>query len=73
MQSMVIDRQILPEPIISYIHSEKVRMFEEDGNIVLSPLKNTPNVNELFGMFSDGKLSSVDFIKEKALEKEMEN
>ena len=72
MQSIVIDRKILPEPIISYIHSEKIRMFEEDGNIILSPLKNDPNVNELFGMFSDGKLSSEDFIKEKALEKEME-
>ncbi|MDR2717191.1 MAG: hypothetical protein LBB89_03885 [Treponema sp.] len=73
MQSMVIDRQILPEPIISYIHSEKIRMFEEDGNIVLSPLKINPNVNELFGMFNDGKLSSEDFIREKTFEKEMEN
>jgi len=73
MQSMVIDRQILPEPIISYIHSEKIRMFEKDGNIILSPLKNNPNVNELFGMFNDGKLSSENFIKEKTFEKEMEN
>jgi hypothetical protein len=73
MQSMVIDRKILPEPIISYIHTEKVRMFEENGNIILSPLKTNPNVNELFGMFNDGKLSSEDFIKEKILEKEMEN
>jgi hypothetical protein len=70
---MVIDRQILPEPIISYIHSEKVRMFEEDGSIVLSPLKNTPNVDELFGMFNDGRLSSEDFIRDKAIEMEMEN
>jgi len=73
MQSMVIDRQILPEPIVSFIHSEKIRMIEEDGNIILSPLKINPNVNELFGMFNDGKLSSEDFIKEKALEKDMEN
>jgi hypothetical protein len=70
---MVIDRQILPEPIISYIRSEKIIIFEEDGNIVLSPLKVNPNVNELFGMFNDGKLSSKDFIKEKRIEKEMEN
>ena len=48
-------------------------MFKKNRNIVLSPLKNNPNVNELFGMFNDGKLSSKDFIKEKALEKEMEN
>jgi hypothetical protein len=73
MQSVVLDRQILPEPIISYIHTEKIRMFEDGGNIVLSPLENKPNVNELFGMFSDGRLSSDDFIKEKAFEKEMEN
>ena len=73
MQSVIIDRQILPEPIVSYFHSEKIRMVEEGGNIVLSPLKINPDVNELFGMFSDGKLSSVDFISEKAIEKEMEN
>jgi hypothetical protein len=73
MQSIVIDRQILPEPIISYIHSEKIRIFEEGGNIVLSPIIAYPNVNELFGIFNDGKLSSEDFIKEKTMEKEMEN
>jgi len=33
---------------------------------------NKPNVNELFGMFNDGRLSSEDFIKEKILEKEYE-
>ena len=72
MQSIVIDRQILPEPIFSCIQSEKIRMFEENGNIVLSPLKVKPNAHELFGMLSDGKLSSEDFIRDKALEKELE-
>jgi hypothetical protein len=73
MKSMVIDRQILPEPIFSYIHSDKIRIFEEKGNIILSPLKNKPDINELFGMFNDGKLSSDDFIKQKVFEKELEN
>ena len=73
MDALVIDRNILPEPILSYIQSEKIRIFEENGNIVLSPIKNKPNVNELFGMFNDGKMSSSDFIKQKAIEKEMEN
>ncbi|MDR1605254.1 MAG: hypothetical protein LBS10_10815 [Gracilibacteraceae bacterium] len=68
MQGVIIDRKILPEPILSYIHSEKIRVFEEIGNIILSPLKIKPNINELFGMFSDGKLSSADFIREKAFE-----
>jgi len=71
--SMVIDRQILPEPIISHIHSERIRMFEEDGNIVLSPLEDDPDLDGLFGILSDGKLSSDDFIKDKAMEMEMEN
>ena len=73
METQVIDRKILPEPIFSYVQSEKIRIFEENGNIVLSPVKNKPNVNELFGMFSDGKLSSYDFIKQKAIEKELES
>ena len=72
METVVIDRKILPEPIYSYIQSEKIRVFEENGNVILSPIKKTPNANELFGMFSDGKLSSKDFIKQKAVEKEME-
>jgi hypothetical protein len=73
MLEVVIDRQILPEPIFSFIRSEKIRIFEDNGNIVLSPFKNKPNVNELFGMFNDGKLSSDDFIMQKSIEKEMEN
>ena len=63
---MVIDRQILPEPIYSYIHSEKIRIFEENGNVVLSPLNKKPNIDELFGIFNDGKLSSNGFIKQKS-------
>jgi hypothetical protein len=63
MNSVVIDRQILPEPIFSYIHSEKIRVFEENGNIILSPIVEKYSIIEqAFGMFSDGKLSSEDFI-----------
>jgi len=73
MLEAVIDRQMLPEPIFSYINSEKIRILEENGNIILSPYEKRPNINELFGMFNDGKLSSEDFIKQKSIEMEMEN
>jgi hypothetical protein len=73
MESMVIDRQILPEPIFSYIHSEKIRMFEENGNIILSPIiEKYSIVEQTFGMFSDGKLSSEEFMREKEIERELE-
>ena len=73
MEALVIDRGILPEPIFSYVQSEKIQIFEENGNVVLSPVKNKPNADELFGMFSDGKLSSDGFIRRKAVEKAMEH
>jgi hypothetical protein len=69
MESMIIDRNILPEPIYSHLHSEQIRIFEENGNIILAPVKRKPDVNDLFGMFNDGKLSSEDFIQQKAIEK----
>ena len=73
MESIIIDREILPEPIISYFHTKKIKIFEENGNIIFSPIDNKPNLDELVGMFSDGKLSSENFIKQKLIEKELEN
>ena len=73
METLIIDREILPETIFSYIHSPKIRIFKENGNIILTPVNNKPNISELRGMFNDGKLSSDAFIKQKIIEKEMEN
>ncbi|MDR2495286.1 MAG: hypothetical protein LBD24_08710 [Spirochaetaceae bacterium] len=73
MKSIIIDREKLPETIISYIRSEKIRLVEENGTITLSPVFDTYGILEKsFGMFSDGTLSSERFIKEKAREKELE-
>ena len=71
METMIIDRKVLPETIFSYIQAEKIKIFEENGNIVLSPITNKASVDELFGKYN--KLSSEDFIKQKAIEKELEN
>ena len=73
METLIIDRDILPETIFSYIHSPKIRIFKENGNIVLTPVNNKPNISELRGMFNDGKLSSEAFIKQKVIEKELES
>jgi len=70
---MVIDRNMLPEPIFSFINSDKIKIFKENENVVLSPIRTRPNINELFGILNDGKLSSNDFIKQKSIEIGMEN
>ncbi len=74
MESVVVDRDLLSQTIHLYIHSEKIRLTkEENGSIVLSPVSETYSVLERsFGMFSDGKLSSEKFIKEKQNEKDLE-
>ena len=73
MESMIVDRKVLPKAIISYIHSEKIRLVEENGTITLSPVFDKYAILEKsFGMFSDGKLSSEQFIKAKEVEKELE-
>ena len=73
MENLIIDRQKLPETIFSYIHSEKIKLIEENGTIILSPILEKYSIIERsFGMFSDGKLSSEKFIKEKNFEKELE-
>lgn len=73
MESMIIDRETLPYAINSYIHSEKIRLVEENGTIILSPISDKYAILEkTFGMFSDGRLSSDRFIQGKKADKELE-
>ena len=71
METMVIKRGILPEPIFSYIKTEKIKVFRENGNVILSPFTKQTKIEELYGKYS--KLSSEEFIKQKSIEKELEN
>jgi hypothetical protein len=73
MTDIVLDVQTLPEPIFSRIHAPKVKVHEENGIITLIPVKmERANIDKFIGMFSDGKLSSEKFIKNKKYEKELE-
>jgi len=45
METQVIDRKILPEPIFSYVQSEKIRIFEERGDSHRFPLDTSPKVS----------------------------
>ncbi|MDR2588708.1 MAG: hypothetical protein LBC67_04700 [Spirochaetales bacterium] len=70
---MVLDIQRLPETVFSRIPTRKVRVYEENGTITLTPFsEEKPRFDRLIGMFSDGKISVDDFLEEKQREKKLE-
>jgi len=74
MSDIILNVQSLPETVFAKISTEKVRIHEENGSIILTPiLENKLNFDILFGMFSDGKISSEEFMMEKKIEKELED
>jgi hypothetical protein len=69
MESIIINREMLSEVIISYIHSEKIKIFEENGNIILSPIQEETNLHGLSEIIGDGELSTEKFIERKTIQK----
>jgi virulence-associated protein VagC len=84
METLVIDRYNLPEPISRYIESDKVEISSENGRVILSPVEETPEdieirkrrrreaTKQLHEMFKDHRYTSDDFIRDKAIEKALE-
>ena len=72
MTEMVLDTRTLPEPLFRLIHTEKVKAREIDGEIRLTPIRETDLDCPLLGMFADGKISVDKFIENKQVEKELE-
>jgi virulence-associated protein VagC len=73
MMEMVLDIQTLPEEIFSRIPTKKVKVYEENGTITLTPFSEEKlRFDHLIRIFSDGKISIHDFLEEKQREKELE-
>ena len=74
MTDMVLDVQTLPETVFARIPAGKVRYHEENGSIILTTIfEKRQNFDALFGMFSDGRISTEEYMREKQFEKELEN
>jgi virulence-associated protein VagC len=74
MADMILDIQTLPEALFSKISTKRVKIHEENGSIILTPVSEMKqSFDVLFGMFSDGKISTEEYMKEKQIEKELEN
>ena len=73
METVIIDRKLLPETVFSYIQTEKIKIYEENGTITLTPFfDEKPHFDHLIGIFSDGRISIDDFLNEKQKEKGLE-
>ena len=73
MSDMILDIGILSETLVSKIKTKKVIFHEENGVFTLTPLaEEQKSFDNLVGMFSDGKLSIDNYLKEKQLEKTFE-
>ena len=72
MAEMVLDIQSLPEMVFSKVHTRKVKVYEDNGTITLTPFyEEKPRFDHLVGIFSDGKMSVDKFLEKKRQEMEL--
>jgi len=70
MESLVLSIDALPPLIREKFNTPKVSVQELDGRIILMPVREKPA--SLWGLLSDGKLSSEKFLEQKRRDKELE-
>ena len=73
MTEMIINADILPEPLFSLVQAEKIRVLENAGIITMTPIKEEFDCTaEVRGMYSDKKLTLDKFLEWKHADKELE-
>ena len=72
MTEMVLNTSTLPEPLFRLIRTEKVKVRETNGEVLLTPIIDSSDGCPLRGMFADGKLSVDKYLASKQAEKELE-
>ncbi|MDR0649828.1 MAG: hypothetical protein LBF92_10905 [Synergistaceae bacterium] len=73
MTEILLNANTLPEPLLKLVHSEKVRVRESNGVITLLPAdENFDCTAEIFGMYSDSKMSVDKFLEQKHADKALE-
>ena len=66
MDDLVVNTDILPEPLSSRIRSRRVRITESNGLITLIPMaEEKPGRSRLFGMLEGSGLSTEEYFKHK--------
>jgi hypothetical protein len=72
MRDMILNTSILPEPLLTLIHTEKIRVREIGGVINLIPFVEKDTGCPLWGIAADSPLTVDKFLTMKREEKELE-
>ena len=74
MTETTINTKALPEFLFKLIRTEKVKVYETDGEIRLMPVEETIDyIEKLYGSLADYPEMSVDkFLERKRADKELE-
>jgi hypothetical protein len=74
MIEMILNTNILPEPLIGLIHTSQIKVKETDGGIILIPVRDPFDCTvKVRGMLAGCKNMSVDkFLERKRADMELE-
>ena len=73
INELILNTSVLPDPLLHMVRTDKVRIREDNGVITMTPIEGTYDCTaEVFGMYSDGKLSVSKYLEQKHAEKELE-
>ncbi|MDR1136037.1 MAG: hypothetical protein LBL49_07660 [Clostridiales Family XIII bacterium] len=71
MQDMILNTNILPEPLFKLIHSSQIRVQKTDQGVFLMPIEKNHSLSAIKkarGIYNDGELSVDKFLAEKRAE-----
>ena len=59
MAELVLQTKTLPQPLLQFIHTEKVKVREINGEVHLIPFKENLTTSDcpLLGLYADGRLT----------------
>jgi hypothetical protein len=72
MNEIILETKALPEPLYRRIRSDRVRVHEENGSIVLTPVIGNEESTDLWGLLPDGAFTTEKYLVQKRSEKELE-
>ena len=72
MEDMIINVSTLPEQLHRLFRSERVRVRDDNGSVVLTPVI-TKESTDLWGLLPSDKFTTADYLTQKKQDKDMES